>query len=160
MGIGCDGLERRCDGVEQDRIDHRLVVERDLGDFARHREYDVEIGHWQQIGLTVSEPPFARRALALRAMPVAARVVCDASVRTVLARLDMTTKRSSSAELNRRPHAPLDATKMAVVGMAVGMTMAAKKYPLTPDRNAWSRLRSAAPPQASTDRAGSVPQRS
>lgn len=71
-GIGCDGLERRRDGVEQDRIDHRLVMERDLGDFARDREHDVEIGHWQQIALTVSESPFARRTLALRAMPVAA----------------------------------------------------------------------------------------
>jgi len=37
----------------------------------------------------------------------------------------MTTKRSSSAKLDRRHDAPLDAAKMAVVSVAIGMTMVA-----------------------------------
>lgn len=55
-GIAGDGLERRRDGVEQDRINHRLV-KCYLGDFTRHRENDVEIWHRQQIGLRVGKPP-------------------------------------------------------------------------------------------------------
>jgi hypothetical protein len=71
--IGSDGLERGGDGVEQDAINDRLVVEGDLCDFSRYREHDVEIRYRQQIGLTVGEPTFARRALALGAMPIATR---------------------------------------------------------------------------------------
>ncbi|MDB5723402.1 MAG: hypothetical protein JWQ16_156 [Novosphingobium sp.] len=69
-GIGGAGLERCRDGVEQDGIDDRLVVEGYLGGFGRHREHDMEIGHRQQVGLTIGEPAFARRALALGAMPL------------------------------------------------------------------------------------------
>jgi hypothetical protein len=47
-------------------------------------------------------------------------------MRAVLAGLNMTTKRSSSAELDRRYDAPLDAAEMAVVGVEIGMTMAAE----------------------------------
>jgi hypothetical protein len=43
-------------------------VEGDLGDFVWHRKHDVEIGHRQQIGLTVGKPAFARRTLALGTM--------------------------------------------------------------------------------------------
>ena len=69
--VGRNGLERRGYGIEQDRIDHGLVVEGYRRDFGRHREHDVEIRHRQQIGLTIRKPPFARRALALGTMPVA-----------------------------------------------------------------------------------------
>jgi len=45
LGIGGDDLERCGNGIEQDGIDDRLVVEGDLGDVGRHREHDVEVGH-------------------------------------------------------------------------------------------------------------------
>ena len=124
--IGGDGLECCGDGVEQDGIDDGLVVEGDLGDFGRYREHDVEVRHRQQIGLTVSEPSFARRALALGTMPVAAGVIGDPGMRAVRTGLDMTAKRCCPAELDRGHDAALDAAEMAVMGNTIGMTMATK----------------------------------
>ena len=89
-GIGSDGLERCRDGIKKDGIDHRLVVEGNLGDFGRHREHDVEIRHRQKIGLTVGKPPFARCTLALGAMPIATAVERHAGMRAILTSLDMT----------------------------------------------------------------------
>ena len=125
-GIGGDGLQRCGDGVEQDGVDHRLVLIGDRRDLGRHREHDVEIGHRQQIGLAGGEPLFARGALALGAMPVAAGVIGDRAVRAVLTGLDMTTERGGPAQLDRRHDAALDAAEMTVMGEAIGMTMAAE----------------------------------
>ena len=55
-----------------------------------------------------------------------ARVVSDADMRAVLAGLDMTPKRSGSAQLDRRHDARLDAAKMALMGLRIGMAMAAE----------------------------------
>ena len=58
--------------VEQQRVDHRLVLVRNVGDLRRQREDHVVVVHRQQIGLARFEPPLGRTALTLRAMPVAA----------------------------------------------------------------------------------------
>jgi hypothetical protein len=125
-GIGSNGLERSGDGVEQDAIDDRLVVEGDLGDFGRHREHDMEIRHRQQIGLAIGKPSFACRALALGAMPVAAAIERHAGMRAILANLDMTAQRCGPAKLDRRHEAAFDAAKMAVMGSAISRAMAAE----------------------------------
>ena len=59
-------------GLEQEVVDHGLVLEGDVGDRGRQREHDMEVGHRQQLGLALGEPVPGRRALALRAVPVAA----------------------------------------------------------------------------------------
>jgi hypothetical protein len=71
--IAGDVAQRLGGGVEQDRVDRRLVVEGEIGDRRRHGEHDVEIRHRQQFGLSRLQPIGARQALALGAMPVAAR---------------------------------------------------------------------------------------
>lgn len=124
--IGGDGLECGRDGVEEYGIDDGLVVEGDLGDAGRHREYDVEVRHRQQIGLTVSKPSFARRALALGTMPVATGVIGDAGMRAVLTRLDMTAERCCPAGRDRGHDAAFHAAEMAVMGSRIGITMAAE----------------------------------
>ena len=100
------------------------VVEGDLGDFGRYREHDVEVRHRQQIGLTVSEPSFARRVLALGTTPVAAGVIGDAGIRAVRTDLNMAAEHCCPAELDRRHDAALHAADMAVMGNTIGMTMA------------------------------------
>ena len=157
--IGGDDLERCGDGVEQDGIDDCLIVKGDLGDFGRHREHDVEVRHRQQIGLTVGEPPFARRALTLGTMPVAAGVIADAGMCAVLTGLDMTAKRRSPAELDRGHDAALDAAEMAVMGNTIGMIMATE-ISATSSSERIAGLRRAAPPPASGGRAGSASWRS
>src|ERR1700751_1869223 len=66
---GDDGLGR-C--LEQDVVDHGLVLIGDLGDWGGQREHDVEIRHRQELGLALGEPFLRGGALAFRAMPITA----------------------------------------------------------------------------------------
>jgi hypothetical protein len=105
----------RCLGrrVEQDGIDHRLVEQRNLGDGCGQREHDMEIGDRQQLGLARIEPVDARQGLALRAMPVATRVVRATNQSAVDAVLDMPTQHRRSARLDRHHHAAFCPAEMA-----------------------------------------------
>jgi hypothetical protein len=77
LGIGRDPLQRLGGDVEQQAVQRRLVLVRDVGDRRRQREDHVVILHRQQIGLARIQPALGCAALALRAVPVAARVVGD-----------------------------------------------------------------------------------
>src|SRR5580700_8109760 len=96
-------------------VNGRLVVERDRADRGRQGEDDVIIGDRQEFGLTLGEPLPRRRALTLRAMPVAAGIVGDAFVRAVLAALDMAAERRGPAGLDRRHHLQLGEAHVAGV---------------------------------------------
>jgi hypothetical protein len=74
---------------EQQVVDHRLVVEGDVGDLGGQREDDVEVADRQQVGLALGQPGACGRALALRTMPVATAIVGDPPVLAVLAGLDV-----------------------------------------------------------------------
>ncbi len=91
-----DGLGR---GLEQEIVDRGLVGERDGGDGRRQGEHHVEVRHGQQIGLALGEPALRRRALALRAVPVAAGVVGDGGVGAVDAARDVAAERRRAAAL-------------------------------------------------------------
>ncbi|ESZ00127.1 hypothetical protein X737_39195 [Mesorhizobium sp. L48C026A00] len=55
-GIGCRHTQGfRC-GLEQDRIDHRLVLEGDLSDLGRDGEDHVEVWDRQQLSLPLGQP--------------------------------------------------------------------------------------------------------
>ena len=99
-GIGGDGEQRLGCRAEQQIVHHRLVLVRDRGDLGRQGEDQVEVADRQQIGLAGSEPILRRRALALRAMPVATRVVGDLTVAAILAALDMTAEGRRAAALD------------------------------------------------------------
>ena len=72
----------------------------------RHGEHDVEVGHVEQFRLTVLEPLGPCEALALRTVPVAARVVGDALMAAIAATLDVTAERRGAATLDRGHGAP------------------------------------------------------
>ena len=61
----------------------------------------MEVADRQQVGLALGKPRPRRRALALRAVPVAAGVVGDAPLAAVLAGLDVTAERRGAAVLDR-----------------------------------------------------------
>ena len=126
FGIGGDRAQRLGRGLEQDRVDHRLVLEGDRGDLRRQREDDVEIGNRQQLGLPRGEPLAAGLPLALRAMPVAAGIVGDADRPAGPAALDMAAEFGGPAELDRAHHAPLDAPEMAVMGLPIRLAVVAE----------------------------------
>ena len=126
LGIGGD--RRECFGrrLEQQIVDGGLVLERDGRDHRRDGEHYVEIGNRQQVVFPVLQPSSGGGGLTLRAMAVAARVVGDARVRTVLAALDMAAERRGSAMFDRRHHLQLGEADMASVGLAPVRAMGVK----------------------------------
>ena len=118
LGVGGDLRERLGRGREQQAVDLGLVLVGDGADLRRQREHDVEVRHRQQLGLARLQPCLRRRPLALRAMPIAARVVGDARMGAVFAALDMAAERSGATYLYRRHDAALSEAQMARVGRA------------------------------------------
>ena len=116
LGVGGDGDQGLGGDFEQQVIDDRLVLIGDVGDRSRQGEDNMEIGHGQQFGLAVGEPLLGSRGLALRAVPVAAGVVGDAGLATILAAFDMTAQRRRSAALDRRHDLQLAKAHMAGMG--------------------------------------------
>ena len=86
----------------------------------------MEIADRQQIGLARGKPVPCRRALALGAMAVAARVVSDAAVAAILATLDMSAERGRAALLDCRHHLELTQAHMPGIGSTPVGSMAMK----------------------------------
>ena len=120
LRIGGDRQHRLRCRPEQQVIDQRLVVEGDVGDLGGQREHDVEVADRQQVGLALGEPCTRGRALALRAVPVAAAVVGDPPLAAVLAGLDVTAQCSGAAVFDRRHHLELLQAQMPCMGGPVG----------------------------------------
>ena len=102
LGIGGDCQHRLRGSFEQEIVDDGLVLVADGGDPRRQREHDVEVGNGQQLGLALLHPRERLRALTLGAMPVAATVIGDRRVRTVLTAHDMPAESRRAAALDRR----------------------------------------------------------
>src|SRR5712675_2475995 len=119
LGIGRNDAQCLGCGPKQDVIDHGLVLESDLGDWCRHGEDDVEIGHRQQLGLACLKPFGARQTLALRTMPVATGVVGDAGRPAVRALLDMTAQGRCPACRDGADDAMFDAAHVYAMSLPV-----------------------------------------
>ncbi len=116
LGIGGDGEHGLGRGLEQQIVDHRLVLIGDVGDPSGQREHHVEIRYRQKLRLALGQPFPCRCGLALRAVPVAAGVIGDDGVSTVLAALDMATERRRAAALDRRHHLQLVEADVTGIG--------------------------------------------
>src|SRR5215475_8681912 len=88
-GVGGDGEHGLGGRPEQQVVDHRLVVESDVGDLGGYGEDHVEVADWQQVCLACGEPLARRRSLTLWTMAIPTAVVRDAAMTAVLAALDM-----------------------------------------------------------------------
>src|SRR2546429_4014134 len=126
LGIGRNRDQGLGRDFQQQVIDDRLILIGDVGDWSRQGEHDMEIGYWQEFGLTVGQPLLGSGGLALWAVPVAAGVVADAPVRAVLAAFDMATQRRRSAALDCRHD--LELTEAHVAGMG-GTPRKGARYP-------------------------------
>jgi hypothetical protein len=118
LWVGGDGGQGLGRGLEQEIVDDGLVLVGDIGNGRRQCEHDMIVRHRQQIGLARGQPVLCCGTLALRAMPVAARVVRDLAVRALLAARDMAAERSRTAVLDRRHHLQLAEADMAGIGLA------------------------------------------
>lgn len=101
---------------KQQAVDLGLVLIGDGADLGRQGEDNVEVGNRQQLGLARFQPRLRRPPLALGTVPIAAGVISDARVRTVLAALDMPAERRGATDLDRRHDAPLGKAEMRLVG--------------------------------------------
>ncbi len=126
LRVGRDRPQRLSRRSEQDGVDRCLVVEGDLGHRRRQGEYDVEVRHRQQLGLTGGKPLGACLPLALRAMPVAAGVVGAADEAAIGAGLGMAAQHRCPAQLDGAHYPPLDAAQVSVMGAAIRFAVAAK----------------------------------
>jgi hypothetical protein len=120
LGVGGDRQHRFRGRAKQQIIDHRLVLEGDVGNWGRQGEHHMEISDRQQVGLTCREPGARGGALALRAVPVAAGVVGDPPVPAVVAGLDVTAQCGGAAVLDRRHDLELTKAEMADMARPVG----------------------------------------
>jgi hypothetical protein len=126
LWVGRDRDQGLGRSLEQQVVDDGLVLVGDIGDGRRQCEHDMIVRHRQQIGLARRQPFLCCRALALRAMPVAARVVRDLAVRALLTTRDMSAESRRAAVLDRRHHLELAEAYMAGIGPAPCRAVAAK----------------------------------
>ena len=125
-GVGGDGEHGLGGHPEQQVINHRLVMEGDVGDLGGYGEDHVEVADRQQVCLACSEPLTRRRPLTLGAMAIPTAVVRDAAVAAVLAAFDMAAERGRAAGLDRRHHLELGQAHVASICRTPGWSMNAK----------------------------------
>ena len=101
--VGCDGQQGLGGRIEQQGVDLGLVVVGDGTDRRWQGEDDVVIVHRQQIGLARVQPTPCCSGLALRAMPVAARVVGDLILPAGFATQHVSPQRRAAALFDGRP---------------------------------------------------------
>jgi hypothetical protein len=124
LGVRADrsqGLGRR---LEEGIVDQGFVLQGERCDFLRQGEDHVEIRAVQELGLSMLDPLRPGERLALRAMPVSARVVGDSLMIAGAALLPMAAKCSGPAGLNRSQHALLRARQGGAVIGAIALTVA------------------------------------
>ena len=126
LGISGDGEQSLGSGLEQQSVDHRLVVIGDIADRCRQGEHNVVVIHRQQVSLAVLQPAPGGAALALRTMPVAAGVVGDLDLRAVFTAQHVTTERGTAAALNGRHHLELVETDVSSLGTTPRRTLVAE----------------------------------
>jgi hypothetical protein len=105
--VGSNGQQSLGGDVEQQAIDHGLVLVGDVGDRRGQGEDHMVVLDRQQISLTRLEPAPRGTRLALRAVPVAAGVVGDLNLLAGFATQDMSTERRATALLDGRHHLEL-----------------------------------------------------
>ena len=99
-GVAGDGEQSLRGGAKQDIVDHVFVVEGDGRDLLGESEDHVEVLSGQQLLLTLLQPLFARRPLALGAVTISTGAIADVRVLTVVAPFDSTAHDRCSASLD------------------------------------------------------------
>jgi len=103
-GDGAEGV-RGC--TEEDAVDDRFVLGRDLSDRLRHGEDDVKVLRVEQVRGAVVDPGGPGQRLARGAMPITAAVVPDARVSAAVALFDMAAEGGGAALRDRGDDAPV-----------------------------------------------------
>jgi hypothetical protein len=101
LGVSRNSPQRLGGSPEQNIVDGLLVLQGDGGDGLRYGEDHVKILSVEKLGSAVFQPFGPSQRLALWTVAITTTIVANPLVVTVIATLDMTTKRRSSAQLDR-----------------------------------------------------------
>jgi hypothetical protein len=105
-----EGGERGGDGAEEQRVEHAGMALGEGVQGVRQRKHDAEVLHGQQLGAAGDAPAFFCERLALRVVPVAARIVGEAFRPARITRLPMAAERGGATRLDglcpRSPNNP------------------------------------------------------
>src|SRR5260370_5531177 len=94
-----------CTGAEQQAIDDFCVLEHQWRQLMRQCEDHMDVTRREKFSSTCSDPPFPRRSLALRAVPVAAGVVGDGGAMSAAgALIEMPAKCGGATPPNGQQH--------------------------------------------------------
>src|SRR5918996_2612790 len=91
-GVGGDRAERRGARLEEPRVQTGAVPIRQRQEPVRQREDDVYVRHIKELTLARVQPALPRLRLALRAVPVATRVIGDGLVPAGVTPIEMPTQ--------------------------------------------------------------------
>jgi len=119
LRVGRDRHYRLRRRLEQQIVDDSLVLPGYFRDLGGKREDNMEVADRQQVGLALGQPDAGCGALALGAVAVAATVVGNALMPTVLAGIDVAAKRRGAAVLDRRHDLELGQAQMAGLNGAI-----------------------------------------
>src|SRR5260370_37487354 len=94
-----------CTGAEQQAIDDFCVLEHQWRQLMRQCEDHMDVTRREKFSSTCSDPPFPRRSLALRAVPVASASVGDeAAMPAAAALIEMPAKCVRTTAPNKPQH--------------------------------------------------------
>jgi hypothetical protein len=100
FGIGRDLQQGLRAGSEEQVIEQTRVVQGQYLEFMGHREHHVKVAGGQEFSLAGRQPALPRLGLALRAMPISARVVRDDLMSAAQAGIAVTAQCCGAAALN------------------------------------------------------------
>ena len=117
--------ECRRRGVKQQVVHHALVDERETGERLRHRKDEVDVADREQLLFASADPRVPRGGQTLWAMPVAAAVVREGRVRTLVAAIARAAERGRAALRDRSEHTPMLPRQPRAVGVQDAIAMSA-----------------------------------
>jgi hypothetical protein len=112
-GVGRNRAQGLGSRLEQDTVDHRLVVIGEVADRCWQGEDQVIVLDRQEVCLAGFKPAPGRTGLTLRTMPVPTRVVGDLGVVAGLALQHMTAQRRAATLFDSRHDLELAETEVA-----------------------------------------------
>src|SRR5271169_7084384 len=115
LRIASKSEHRRSTGAIEQIVEQPLVLQYQSRQRMRQRENHVEVRHGQQFGRARREPFCARVSLALRAVPIAARVERDGLMATADALVAMTTQCRGAAADDGIEHLAMRPCKMRLL---------------------------------------------
>src|SRR6266581_1126609 len=127
LGIRRDGGQSPSRDVEENAVNHFLVLTGDRGDLLWHREHDVKMRYLQEFGLAVLDPLRSSQRLALWAVPIPATVEAIPLMATLIASLEVATEGRRSTQFDCGHDAPLRRGHRRAMLFSVSCAVAAEE---------------------------------